>query len=536
MTLPTLASLAVIASTALCLGVLAIDWGLPEIHHSDFVQIEQAVGLLATGEVRDDTVYPVTLVFVYAAACFATFYLGRLLDHEACESLGHFVSAISRPEVHHVIGRAVGAGALVVLVAAAFSIARARFRAKTALLASALTGFSPAIVLYAHQVRPHALALTAVAVAGAAILRCSERGSLGSALRSGAAAGAVNAIFQVGMPLALGATLLGILRHRSPAGIARVVSGNALGFAGAWFALRTLVYRSPFVVPGVATDLGSQAKDGDLGFGLTGDAARWLEVPELCAVWAASEPIVAVGALAFAWSRLRGARGFGDLAIYSLIPAVVFATLGLVMGAELRYSMYATPFLAPLAAESILAAKNGAIRVVLVAIALLVPLATSLRIDSLLAKETTKDQLDALLVDEPIARWKRVVSAELALARRKESHGFVLFPRNGDYRSWLTGKSNPAATLEQERPDLFARPLGGGGAAVATGLAFHPPGLHLAARLGELPEFDPGQTRWLLASAWLASRPGPVIEIFLAPSAKKKLAAAPTILGATDGR
>jgi len=520
---------ALIALVTLGLGLWELRADLPAVLHSDFVQAKQALDLLRTGRVQDEAVYPLPLVYVYAGAFVATYAVGHVLGWGHYVDWPTFVQHVSRPEVHHAIGRAVGALCAALLAVGVYRLARVRFDRSVAVLATAAASFSPLLTIYAHQFRPHVPVIALIVLVAPAVLRAAIAPSLRTAVLSGLGGGVASATFQVGLPFAASAFALAVLLVRPGRLMARTLAGIGLGFAAGWVGLSLLATRTGLLAEGSeAGGLLMRGKGGGLGYGVNeffGSLSRFTLVGPL---WLAAEPLCALAFTAFIVMCLAKRRSWRDVILYGTPAAAILAGIGLVHMARPRYTMYATPFLAPLAASAVLAiprvpAIGLAARRLAVALLVLVPLASSVRSDLLLSRSDTRMATHAALPGLQQSGLRVVVQADILPAVVGVPPGVSLFPPRADYRDWMTKKETPIQTLVRLKPDVFVR---GHGATNVTALDLQYMGLVRAHVFGAETIFVPDDPMWLLPELWQAQQPGPQIDCMARKEAVARVRAA----------
>ncbi|HZM00828.1 MAG TPA: glycosyltransferase family 39 protein, partial [Planctomycetota bacterium] len=347
---------AAIALVTLALSLWELRADLPAVLHSDFVQAGQALDFLRTGSVEDRAVYPLPLVYLYAATFLAAYGAGSLLGWPNYADWETFLRHLARPEVHHAIGRSFGALCAALLAVGVYRLARVRFDRSVAVLAAAAAAFSPLQTLYAHQFRPHVPVITVVILLAPAVLRAALAPGLRTGLLSGLAAGVACAVFQAGIPVAAAAVALAVLLVRPARVMASTLLGIGLGVAAGWIGLTLLCTHTGLLAEGTeAGGLLLRGHRGGLGYGSSGLLSQLGHVTLAPPLWLAAETACALGFLGFVWLCLRGRRSWRDLALYGVPAAVIVSAIVFIQLPRVRYTMYATPFLAPLAASAVLA-------------------------------------------------------------------------------------------------------------------------------------------------------------------------------------
>lgn len=506
--------LGLIAAVTLALGLSELRYGLPAVLHSDFVQARQAVELLRTGSIVDFTIYPATLALGYATCDVVAFGVGNLLGWSGYASWEEFLRHLARLEVHHAIGRAFGALAAALLGLAVYRLARVRFDRRVALLAAAIASFCPLQTLYAHQVRPHVPVITLLVMFALPMLRIAQRPGTRRALTAGLAAGLVNGVFQVGMPmLATTLLLLAIFVRPLRAQFTQGLAATA-GFVFAWQGLTWTLQGLGLIVKGGGSGLMGQTLESGLGFGVHDVFDDLGRFPEVWAQWFTTDPLRAVAVIAFLGLCLARKRRWRDALLYGAFPLVTLASIVLVMGARPRYAMYATPFLAVLAASAVMASRRRTLRVVLAALLVLVPLATSVRMDRLLARGDTRISVLQALSNLEQPGLSSAIQADLAPSGIPLPPRAKLFPPRGRYARWMRGKGTPAETLAAIAPDVFVREFGAGGPLVLGVGELRRAGFVRIGLVGSKTSFQPDEPARIWPDIWLAARPGPAVEVW----------------------
>ena len=506
--------MAAIAVVTLGLNLWELRADLPAVLHSDFVQIGQALDFARTGRVEDSAVYPLPIVYLYTGAFVAVYGVGHALGWGHYVDWPTYLQHLARPEVHHAIGRGAGAVCAALLAVGVYRLARVRFDRSVSVLASAMAAFSPLLTIYAHQVRPHVPVIALVVLAGPAVLRAALQPGFKTALLGGIGAGLAAATFQVGLPYAAAALALAVLFARPLRVLVPTLAGVAAGIAIGWVGLSLLTTRTGLLAEGTEPGgLIMRGKGGGLGYGVTdlfGQLGRFTLIGPL---WLAAEPLCALGFLGFVVLCVLKRRSWRDVFLYGVPAAAILAGIGTVHMARPRYTMYATPFLAPLAASAVLAIPAATrparvLRWAAAALLVLVPLASSIRSDLLLSRSDTRMAThDAL---EPLSKagLRVVVQADILPAVIGVPAGVTLFPPNADYRIWMKKTETPPQTLLKLKPDVFLRSRG---ATNVTEQDLQIMGFIPALELGVETTFVPDDPMWVLPELWRAERPGPQV-------------------------
>jgi hypothetical protein len=516
------AVLALLVACQLVLGLVELRHGLPFVLHADYFQIGQAAQLLEHGWFTDDNVYPLPLIWVYAAAGAAFGVLS-----------GRGAEAFADPVVHHAVGRLVGVLCGALLVVATYRLARERYTRGVALLAAAAIAVDPLLLLAVHQVRPHVPAALLVAVAAPLVLRFAllRWGQLSTrttrpprpvrpvraALLAGALVGLGAAVFQLAAlqaPVLLLFVVLGLwpVRHSLPPGAAlrAGLSGRTLAtlaaagaaMLGAWGLVTALAHlpeairalpQSSALDPHHSAGLVARLLGAPSSGRMLGGASGWL----LAAPAIAAGGLLCVGRLVLQTVRppppatltarvaidadgahlvsAKQSAGFNDrwlwrhdapcvhdLVLYGAFPALVLPFTGIFLEGHVRYLLPALPFLAVLAAAGCLAVRPVAVRAACVALLVLVPLACSVRALALLQTVDSRLALDALLSElnaGPEPPLTVALQGALVLDRGALPPGAVEFPAYGDLARWDEAAA-PREELRRTGAALYARAPG----------------------------------------------------------------------------
>jgi hypothetical protein len=490
--------------------------GLPHVFHSDYVQVEQAARLVRDGSFRDTTIYPATQVFAYAAADWVAYGLGRLTG--TWPDFGTFADELQGRSLQHAIGRAYTAVVGSLLGIAVYLLARLRFSRGVAVLAAAMVSFGPVHVIYSHQVRPHIACVTLVAFAAIPVLRLTTAAATArGALLAGLATGVAAAFFQLGWVLLATAAVL-IACFTRPWG--RALRLGLLGLLGFGVGLGTLMAlcRWPgLVVAAQGSAVIGQSFTDTLGFGvqdLLDDAGRF---GRLALAWVAAEPARAVLLLLFVPLALRSRRHRRDLVIYGVYPLGVLAALGGLMGAQVRYTLSMTVFLAILAAAGVLALRSRTARVTCAALLVLAPLASSVRYDLLIGGVDTRLAVAELLPRLVSPEVKISIDDKLVFDPRKLPEGVARFPPQGNFRPWYNEGVPPRRTLIESAVDIHVRVHGPWRNSAIGDEAMGWFGFELYGLVDSAPpgrSFLPDAPSHIVPDLWRTTRPGPPIEFW----------------------
>ncbi|HKE00809.1 MAG TPA: glycosyltransferase family 39 protein [Planctomycetota bacterium] len=504
-------SLAAITLLSFGLSVWGFRVGLPTVYHSDYVQVEQAAELLINGSFREGSSYPITHVYLYAAADLAAYGLGRAQG--IYDSWGAFTTQLEQGALQHEIARVYTALLASFIPVAVYLLAPRWFPRKVGLLAAAMVAFSPVLVIHAHQARIHGPGLLFLVLAAIPVAKIAG-GELraGSLAMAGVACGVAGAIYQLGVLLFGAAVLTALLRAPTWPRRAMATLAVALGFGATLGILWCLCHGAGLVTRPQGFEpnpLTLGIPPSFLGFHVVD------RLPQLLVRWMAAEPIVAIGALVYGARVARAPSPRIPLLAYGLFPALVFSILG-TNYVEVRYSMSATPFLAILAAAAIHDTRSTWLRAPLVATAVAVPLSLSLRYDWLVVQPDTRQELHEILTHaDPNGQiW---VETCLVGRRPRPFAGVELFPPKGDFRPLRNHTASPEQMLESAGVQTFVRAR-----ASRRPTEFHmdprrvgfrkhgeiSPGAVPASALPDAPDY-------LVVDLWLASKCGPPIEIWV---------------------
>jgi dolichyl-phosphate-mannose-protein mannosyltransferase len=538
-------TLGLLVAVGFGLRIWSFRVGLPHIFHSDFVQVDEAAELLEKGSFAERSSYPVTHVYAYAGADLAAYAIGRVGGR--WKSWREFVSQLAGRSLQHEIARAYTAAVGSLIAVGVYLLARQHLSRRAALFAAGMAAFSPVHVIYAHQARIHVPGITLLAFAAIPVARLVRlQAGWRTALAAGAACGATASVFQLGYLLAATAGGLLVLRRRTwmaaLSGIAVLAAGFAAVLGALWLAGH---------LPGAArpaTRSGSFENVLTLGIPTVTLGIHPERFPGLILRWALAEPMVAVGSILFLVTSIRSPSLRPALLAYGLYPVIAFATLG-TNYEEVRYSMSVTPFLAVLAGGMGpgVMNKHGGVsetrianhpRFLYAALALAVPLAQSLRFDSLLDEADTRVTLQRVLGEKPgdlrtavqagiYSHWLRRKGSELerpapvqaghARDWQDKPPGVEMFPPDGDFRIWRTGKT-PEMSLEASGAVVFVLARFTRDPEKSERIDLPRIGFRKIGEIspGRLPASAlPDAPDYLIPDLWLAHRPGPRIEIWV---------------------
>jgi hypothetical protein len=369
------------------------------------------------------------------------------------------------------------------------------------------------LTIYAHQVRPHVPVIAMVVLAAPTVLRAALRPSLRAGLLSGLVSGLTAAVFQVGLPLAAAGAALIVLFARPVKTLGATLLAMAGSFFVGWVGLFWLSSRTGFITEGSReSGLLMRGAQGNLGYGLA-DAFDNLErFLKLGPYWLASEPACALAFLGFVGLCLARRRSWRDVVLHGVPALTIMLGICLFIKSRPRYTMYATPFLAPLAASACLAIPSTALRRLAAGVLVLVPLASSIRSDLLLSRSDTRMAMHASLPALAETGLRVVVQSDIVPALVSVPAGVSLFPPNGDYRIWVKKTETPRQTLLRLQPDVFVRNSVATGPLGVTDLDLKAMGLLVAQQLGTGAAFVYDDPEWVLPELWRAERNGPGIE------------------------
>ncbi|MHC5210828.1 MAG: hypothetical protein ACYTG2_08935 [Planctomycetota bacterium] len=487
--------------------------GLPDVLHSDWAQVRQAAELLRDGAFVDRTVYPAVHTFVVAGVDALVGVVGQLLG--AWPDWHTFVERLAGPSLGHAIARGYNAVLGAALAPAVYALARVHLGRGASLLAAAIAALDPMQILLSHQARIHVPGVTLLVLASTSTAPAVRRPGLGAALAAGAAAGAVASVFQLGFLLAGAGGLCTLLRVRP---LTRGL-GQALGLAAGFGLCFGALIGATRLTGAVQLPPGREAIDDALTLGMHATAVVFQprNILAMLIAWIAVEPVRALALLpGLRRSGLGGVRA-RELALFLVYPLIVLAVIGGGIGPQPRYSLSCTPFLAVPMAAACLALPGRRARAVLAGLLVLAPLAGSIRHDVLRGRPDTRvalaDVLDGLSAD-----GQRVaVESRLVLPTRRLPPGAARFPPGGDYRAWAGDVEARRAVLAAVPARILACSLATRVALSADERVMETLGWRLAdtiepGRSGHsLVPNDPGH---LVPDLWLATRPGPRIELW----------------------
>jgi hypothetical protein len=454
--------LALLVAAGLLLRLAEFRFGLPYPLHSDHIQVKQAAQLLRGGSFLERSPYPATHTWAYAAADVVAYGLDRVFGFAGWADWDAFVTDLQSSAVQHAIGRAYTAFTGAWLAVAVYLLARVRFPRGTALLAAAVVACCPAFVIYSHQARVHVPGITLLAFAAVPVLRlaldeppAAGRAALRRALLAGAGAGAVAAVFQLGFVLlAAGGLLLLCFTRPFP----RMVREGALvlaAFAAVFFGISSVAAWPGIVGRPPGEELLQDA--ATLGIPASVMGMYFTErFPALVANYVLCEPVRVACLLLFLLACWRGRHRWRDALAYGCYPVLLLLLLG-TNYTNVRYSMSATVFLAPLAAAGALALRPAWARAGLAALLVLAPLASSVRFDLLLRTPDTRCALDAMLRGFGTMQTRVSVESSLVLGTEGLPRNVVQFPPLGNFKPWAFQRATPPMTLKESNAGIFVR-------------------------------------------------------------------------------
>jgi hypothetical protein len=407
--------------------------GLPFVFHSDGGQVDEATQVVTSGSFEWSSHYPPLNRFGYVASDLATFGIGRAFG--VWPSWRAFVEdLVASPALAHSIARLYTALVGAFLAIAGYRLARSRFSRWVSLLASAFLAFSPAHVIYAHQGRPHVPAVTALVCAAVVSERAFRRpSSVGRAAVGGASCGAAAGALQLPIFLAVALALRLARDGESGRRLARVAA-FAIGFAAALGGLA------------IASELAAPARDGtwvdsiwrplSVGAAANPDLDPTGRVPDFLLRWVCAEPWVAAGIVVFGWRCLRVPGLRSSAVALGAYPVIVSIYLGSTAHTFPRHSLSLAPFLAPLAAHALAGVgPRGWIRAAVVASALSIPAASSVRYLAMLGAVDTRTAIRRAIEERTAESGKVVVESGL-LDTAAIPRGAALFPPGGKFVQW----------------------------------------------------------------------------------------------------
>ncbi len=503
-----------------------VDAYLPHPLHSDYVQAEQAVDLLRQGWFADESIYPAAQVYLYAATDVVAYAVGRLIGDADAASWPAWLDSLADPTRHHALGRIYGGLLGALLPLAVYLLARVTLDRRAALLAAAMVAVAPLLVLHAHQVRPHVPVTTLLVFAAVPWLQVvlHDHGATPRrALLAGVGAGAVAALFQLGLLLA-GAALVSMLLLVRPWRRALTLAAVYAVTFTATLALLDGLARNPAWVRALPTSaaednssLGLLTKLLELGF-----LQRFFaELPDVALSWFSAAP----AAFAFALlglgmlTRRRGPLRARDAVAYLIFPAVIVVVMGMLLGAKVRYAVAVLPFVAPLAAAAALSLRPRAVATSAAVVLVLLPLAGSMRYLSLLDSADTRFSAAALAAALATPEHPVALEDRLVVDRTRFKHGVREFPPYGDLAQWSQGPFDPRRALRDGGAEVFMRSTGARWSRTQLdamnlhALGFRPYGTLAGGPVGRL--FLPDCPDRLALDLWRASRCGPPIEIWV---------------------
>jgi len=234
----------------------------------------------------------------------------------------------------------------------------------------------------------------------------------------------------------------------------------------------------------------------------------------------------AAAVLLFVVACLRKRLPGRDALIYGVYPLIAFSVIGAGIGAQPRYAMSNTPFLAVLAAAGALSIRPALPRRALVLLLLAVPLATSVRFDMVML-ETVDTRLAVHRVLGRLASPEMpvAISHELALKPSRLPANVDTVPPSGDYRVTSKGSDWGIQVLAQSPCQIFIRPSGQWAGRGSTNRALRELGFQRygAVRGGTIgSDFLPDAPQDPTLAIWTLPRTGPTIEIWVRSDAARE--------------
>ncbi|MHC5212008.1 MAG: hypothetical protein ACYTG2_14920 [Planctomycetota bacterium] len=489
--------------------------GLPAVLHSDYRQVEQAAWLLEEGSVTHRVPYLPGNTFAYAAADALVWATTRVLG--SGESWDEFVTRLQSASVHHTIGRGYVSCLGSLLAVAVYLLARQRFPRRVALLAAAIAAFAPMQIIFSHQARIHVPAIVVLSFAAIAVMKLGAgQATKRTAAAAGIGAAASVAMVQYGWLLLGTAGLLTLLVVRPWRSALRLGLVMSLSFLIVHAVTLLLMYRTGFIeVPE------GQRVFGDfwtLGMSRSSVSLQPAMFVQLVLSWILSEPVRAFCLVLFGVACLRGRLRPRDGLVYGLYPAIALCVIGAGIGAQPRYAMSATPFLAVLAAAGVLSVRAAWPRRVLVALLLVVPLSTAIRYDLLIDRPDTRVTMASVLGSIASPETRVTINHELVLNPNRIPAHVVTLPPGGDYRVMQTGSDWAIRLLAESSTLIFVRPSGAWAADSADDEQLLALGFQFYGSLAggaDGTDFLPDAPQHPTLDIWTVQRPGPTIEVWV---------------------
>lgn len=520
-----LVALLTITLIAAALRFVRLDAGLPYLFHSDAFQIGQALHLLEFGWFTDSVNYPHALVHVYAwmarieHACRSWF-----VDTGASgpESFAVYLDHLREPTHHQTLGRVFSAVCGTLLAPAVYHLARARFDRVVALIAAAAIACDPSHVITAHQVRPHAPVVLLIVGAASLLLRvAADPAARVRSFVCGGVVGLATATFQLGwfeLAWAIGIVFVFVRPWRDSIRVTGLVGA---GFA--WvFVLVTAWGHRDEVVRAVALESARDAAS-TLSLPATLIARGSFErLRETAFSWFFASPLTILLAASFlvVLGFRRRWRSFGfDLAAFVGLPLLVFVAMGGFVGSFARYSLTATPFLAVLGAATCESARLRRFGGMLAVVWIGCHAAFSIRYLDLVDSVDTRVSANVLALELESRGATVAVQDRLVIDRSILSSRVFEFPPHDRSRGAIDRPLGPRAQLRTAGTTAFLTTPGSQPAFSQADLESL--GLSYIGAIGTAPTrviVLPDLSERLFVDLFVATRTGPKVEVFVAPS------------------
>lgn len=520
-----LGALLTITLIAAVLRFARLDAGLPYVFHSDAFQIEQALHLLEFGWFTDSVNYPHALVHVYAWLARIEHTCRSLFAEPGTSGLETFAAYLDQlrdPVRHHALGRFFSALCGTLLAPAVYHLARARFDRGVALIAAAAIACDPSHVIMAHQVRPHAPVALLIVLAASLLLRTAANPTARArAFVGGGVVGLATATFQLGwfeLMWAIGLVFVFVRPLRDAIRTAGLVGA---GFALTYFVVTGWGHRDEVVrVVALETARGAASTLSLPAMLLArGSFERLLET---ALSWFFASPLtfLLAGLFLVVGGFRRRARSWGfDLAAYAALPALVFVAMGGFVGSFARYSLTATPFLAVLAAAACGSVRSRWLAGLLAFAWIGCHAAFSVRFLELAGSIDTRVSATALALDLELRGATVAVQDRLVIDRGLLSTRVFEFPPHDRARGVIAGTSGPRAQLQAGGTSAFLTTPGS--LPTLSRADLESLGLSFVGAIGVAPRRVialPDLTERLFVDLFTATRTGPRIEVYVAPS------------------